>query len=157
MDATTYRVILAEDHVRLRDEIKKIINDIPGVKVTGEAGEGRELFELLERSQPDLLCLDISMPNLKAMKATQEIKSRYPQVKIIIMVMDQEKEYLIHAIAAGADGVLLKQDCAMNLGLAVATIRRGKTYFPSLLEEKKFVPNTPATSLFDRLIFLSIC
>ena len=154
---TVYRVIVAEDHVRFRNEIKKIINDIPGVEVSGEVGEGRELFELLARSQPDLLLLDISMPNLKAMKATQEIKSRYPQVKIIIMVMDQEKEYLVHAMAAGADGVLLKQDCAMNLALAVATMRRGETYFPNLMEERRFAPNTPAPSLFDRLTFLSIC
>jgi DNA-binding NarL/FixJ family response regulator len=71
--------------------------------------------------------------------------------------MDQEKEYLIHAMAAGADGVLLKQDSAMNLGLAVATIRRGKTYFPNVMEEKRFGPDTPAPSRFDRLTFLSIC
>ncbi len=80
-----YQIILAEDHVRFRGEIKKIINEIPGVEVVGEVGEGHELFGLLETSRPDLVLLDISMPNLRGMQATQAIKSRYPEVKVIIM------------------------------------------------------------------------
>ena len=151
-----YQVILAEDHVRFRGEIKKIINGIPGVEVTGEVGEGHELFELLEKSQPDLVIMDISMPNLRAMKATREIKSKYPAVKVIIMAMDKENEYLSHAIAAGADGIVLKQDSAMNLELAVQQIRRGKRYFPNLPEKQRFGVETFAPSFFDRLSFLSI-
>ena len=152
-----YQVILAEDHVRFRDEIKKIINGIPGVEVRGEAGEGHELFELLEKSQPDLVIMDISMPNLRAMKATREIKSKYPAVKVIIMAMDNENEYCSHAIAAGAEGIVLKQDSAMNLELAVQQIRQGKRYFPNLPEEKRFGGDTSTSSLFDRLTFLSLC
>ena len=132
-----YQVILAEKHVRFRGEIKKIINDIPGVEVRGEAGEGRELFELLDKSPPDLVIMDISMPNLRAMQATREIKSKYPAVKVLIMPMDNEKEYLSHAIAAGADGIVLKQDSSLNLQSAVKQIRQGKSYFPDLREEKR--------------------
>ncbi|MFI5330212.1 MAG: response regulator transcription factor [Desulfobaccales bacterium] len=152
-----YQVILAEDHVRFRSEIKKIINGISGVEVMAEVGEGHALFELLEKSQPDLVIMDISMPNLRAMKATREIKSKYPAVKVIIMAMDKENEYLSHAVAAGAEGIVLKQDIAMNLKLAVQRIRRGKRYFPNLSEAKRFGVDTFAPGLFDHLTILCLC
>ena len=152
-----YQVILAEDHVRFRGEIKKIINGIPGVEVMAEVGEGHELFELLEKSQPDLVIMDISMPNLRAMQATREIKSKYPAVKVIIMVMDHENEYFSHAIAAGAEGIVLKQDSAMNLKLAVQWIRQGKRYFPNLPEAKRFGVDTFAPGLFNHLTILCLC
>jgi two-component system response regulator NreC len=133
-----YQIILAEDHVRFRGEIKKIINEIPGVVIVAEVGEGHELFGLLETSRPDLLLLDISMPNLRGMQATRAIKFRYPEVKVILMVMDEEKEYLSHAIAAGADGILLKQNSAKDLRSAIQKIRRGGRYFPGLAEEKSY-------------------
>ena len=152
-----YQVFLAEDHVRFRGEIKKIINSIPGVEVTGEAGEGHELFALLEKSQPDLVIMDISMPNLRAMQATREIKSKYHAVKVIIMVMDNENEYRSHAIAAGAEGIVLKQDSAMDLELAVQRIRQGKRYFPDFPEGKKFGVDTFAPSLLEHLTIPSLC
>jgi DNA-binding NarL/FixJ family response regulator len=144
-----FQVILAEDHVRFRGEIKKIINGIPGVEVKGEVGEGHELFDLLEKSQPDLVVMDISMPNLRAMKATREIKSKYPAVKVIIMAMDNENEYCCHAIAAGAEGIVLKQDTAMNLGMAVERIRQGKRYFPNLPKEKRIGVEAFTSSFLD--------
>jgi two-component system, NarL family, response regulator NreC len=154
---SAFQVILAEDHVRFRGEIKKIINGIPGIEVTGEAGEGCELFALLEKSPPDLVIMDISMPNLRAMQATREIKSKYPAVKIIIMAMDNENEYRSHAIAAGAEGIVLKQDSAMNLELAVQRIRQGKRYFPDFPETKRFGVETFAPILLDHVIFPSHC
>jgi len=152
-----YQVVLAEDHVRFRGEIKKILNKTPDVEVMGEVGEGHELFEFLEKSRPDLVILDISMPNLRAMKATQEIKSKYPNVQVIIMIMDQDNEYLAHAFAAGADGIFLKQDSALELELAIHQIRQGKRYFPKNLEERKFGVDTVTPGIFDRLTFLCIC
>jgi two-component system response regulator NreC len=152
-----YQIILAEDHVRFRGEIKKIINEIPGVEIVGEVGEGRELFGLLETSRPDLLLLDISMPNLRGMQATQAIKFRYPEVKVILMVMDKEKEYRSHAIAAGADGILLKQNSAMDLRSAIQKIRQGEQYFPGLLEEKRFDGGIKKIDPFSRLTLLSFC
>ncbi len=152
-----YQIILAEDHVRFRSEIKKIINGISGVEVMAEVGEGHELFELLEKSQPDLVIMDISMPNLRAMQATREIKSKYPAVKVIIMVMDHETEYFSHAIAAGAEGIVLKQGSAMNLKSAVQWIRQGKRYFSNLQEAKRFGVDTFAPGLFDHFTILCLC
>lgn len=146
-----YHIILAEDHVKFREEIKKIINEIPGVQIVGEVGEGNELFELLQTSRPDLILLDISMPNLRGMKATQAIKSKYPEIKIILMVMDEEREYLSHALAAGADGILLKQNSASELRTAIEKIRGGGRYFPGFLKEKNFGDRTFKYGFLERL------
>ncbi len=128
--SANYHIILADDYVRFREEIKKIINGIPGVEIVAEVGEGNELFKALETLRPDLVLLDIAMPNLRGMKATQAIKFSYPEVKVILMVMDEEKEYLLHAMAAGADGLLLKENSANELRNAIQKIRYGHRYFP---------------------------
>lgn len=154
---SAYHVILAEDHVRFREELKKIINEIPNIEVVGEAGEGNEFFELLENFKPELVILDISMPNLRAMKATLEIKARYPEVKVIIMLMDNENEYLAQAIASGADGLVLKQNCAWDLELAIKKIFHGERYFPKSLEPTIATPDTMPLKRVDGVTFLPIC
>lgn len=125
-----YFILLADDHVGFRREVRKILEEIPGVKVTGEAGNRRELFELLRQSPPKLVILDISMPDLRAGEGTQLIKLHYPEIKVLIMIMDQESEYLTHGLAAGAAGVLPKQHVAGQISRAITTIRQGKIYLP---------------------------
>ncbi len=148
-----YRIILADDHVRFRGEIIKILKEISGVEVMGEAGLGSELFKLLGACQPDLVLLDISMPDLRGIQATRTIKSEYPEVKVILMVMDAESEYCSYAKAAGADGILLKQDCAGDLRIALQKIRSGQQYFPKSL---KASGNNPYFSFFRRITPFSI-
>ncbi len=154
---TAFQIILAEDHVRFRSEIKKIIAEIPGVEVVGEVGEGNELFDLLRKARPNLVLLDISMPNLRAMKATREIKSMYPGIRVVIMVMDEENEYLLHAMEAGADGLLLKQNCARELESTIQHIRRGEQYFPIESLEKRTDGNIVKADYSGRFTLLSIC
>jgi DNA-binding NarL/FixJ family response regulator len=125
-----YYILLADDHVGFRREVRKILEEIPGVKVTGEAGNRRELFELLRQLPPQLVIMDISMPDLRAGEGTQLIKLHYPEIKVLIMVMDQESEYLSHGLAAGAAGVLPKQYVAVQMARAIAAIRQGKIYIP---------------------------
>ena len=125
-----YLIALADDHVRFRREVRKVLEEIPGIKVTGEAGNRRELFELLRQSPPEMVILDISMPDLRAKEGTQLIKLHYPDVKVLIMVMDQEREYLSHGLAAGAVGVLPKQHVAGQIVRAIAAVRQGRIYVP---------------------------
>jgi len=125
-----YYILLADDHVRFRREVRKVLEEIPGVTVTGEAGNRRELFELLRQSPPKLVILDISLPDLRAGEGTQLIKMHYPEIKVLIMVMEQDGEYLTHGLAAGAVGVLLKQYVAGQIVGAIAAIRQGKIYIP---------------------------
>jgi DNA-binding NarL/FixJ family response regulator len=125
-----YCILLADDHVGFRREVRKILEEIPDVKVTGEAGNRRELFELLRQSPPKLVILDMSMPDLRAGEGTQLIKLHYPETKVLIMVMDQGREYLIHGLAAGAAGVLPKQYVAGQISRAITAVRQGKIYLP---------------------------
>jgi len=125
-----YYIVLADDHAGFRREVRKILEEMPGVEVTGEAGNRRELFALLRQSPPKLVILDMSMPDLQAGEGTQLISLHYPKTKVLLMVMDQGSEYLIHGLAAGAAGVLPKQYVAGQIAQAITAIRQGKIYLP---------------------------
>jgi DNA-binding NarL/FixJ family response regulator len=103
------------------------------LEVIGEAGDGLELLKLLEKITPHMILLDISMPNLRGNEALREIKALHPEVKILILSMHKEKEYLYQAISAGANGYFLKEDADTELSTAIETIRRGKIYISPLL------------------------
>ena len=123
-----YRIILADDHVLLRTGLKSILGKTAGLEVVGEAGDGLELLSLLKKLKTDMILLDISMPNLRGIEAVLEIKATDPGMKILILTMHKDKEYLHQAISAGADGYLLKEDADTELFSAIETIREGKSY-----------------------------
>ena len=128
-----YKIMLAEDHVLVREGIKKIIEAFPGLEVVGEVGDGPELLRLLKSLPVDMVILDISMPHLPGIEATREIKRAYPTVKVLILTMHKKKEYLHNAMAAGADGYLLKEDAPKELLSAIEKIRHGMSYVSPLL------------------------
>jgi two-component system, NarL family, invasion response regulator UvrY len=125
-----YYIVLADKHAGFRREVRKILDEIPGVKVTGEAGNRGELFELLRQSPPKLVILDISLPGLRAREGTQLITLHYPATKVLLMVLGQESEYLLHGLAAGAAGVLPKQHVGGQIVGAITALRQGKIYVP---------------------------
>ncbi|MFC1821493.1 response regulator [Thermodesulfobacteriota bacterium] len=131
-----YRIVLADDHVMLRQGIKKIIEESKEMKVVGEASDGLELLELLKSATPDMVVLDISMPSLRGIEATREIKMTYPEVKVLILSMHRKKEYLYHSLSAGAAGYCLKEDTDTELFTAIDTIRRGGVYLSPLLSKE---------------------
>ena len=128
-----YRIVLADDHVMFRQGISRIIQETEGLEVVGEANDGLELLELLKKHEPDMVLLDISMPHIRGIEATREIRSLYPDIKVLILTMHKRKEYLYDAIAAGAQGYLLKEDSDVELFSAVKTIRKGGFYVSRLL------------------------
>jgi len=128
-----YRIVLAEDHVLVREGIKKIIEAFADLQVVGEAGDGLQLLEILQNLTVNMVILDISMPHLPGLEAAREIKKRYPGIKILILTMHKKKEYLNDAIAAGADGYLLKEDAPKELLKAIERIRQGMIYVSPLL------------------------
>ncbi len=132
----SYQIILADDHVILRQGIKKIIDEYGDLQVIGEAGDGLELLELLKKSSPDMVILDISMPNLRGIEASKEIKNLYPLIKILILTMHKKAEYVYYALSAGVEGYLLKEDTESELFAAIETIRSGKTYVSSCFATK---------------------
>ncbi len=131
----TYKIVLADDHILVRQGIKKIIQEDVNMKVVGEAGDGLELLALMEKTNPNLVILDISMPRLRGLAAAEKIKERYPGIKILILSMHRSKEYLQQALAIGVDGYLLKEEADVALFAAIETLRRGQTYVSPVLKE----------------------
>jgi DNA-binding NarL/FixJ family response regulator len=129
----SYRIVLADDHTMFRRGIRRIVQGIEDVEVVGEAGDGLELLEVLKKTAPDLVILDISMPNLRGLEATREIKIIHPDIKVLILTMHKEEDYLYHAFSAGADGYLLKEDADTELFSAIGSLRQGKVYTSPLL------------------------
>jgi DNA-binding NarL/FixJ family response regulator len=130
-----YEIVLADDHILVRQGIKKIIQEDVNMKVVGEAADGLELLEIVEKTSPDLVILDISMPRLRGLAAAEKIKQRHPGIKILILSMHRSKEYLQQALAIGVDGYLLKEDADVALFAAIETVRQGKAYISPLLKQ----------------------
>lgn len=128
-----YRIVLADDHVMFRQGIKNILERDKRLEVIGEAGDGLKLLELLNKATPDMIILDISMPNLRGIEATREIKMILPEVKVLILSMHKDKEFVYSAISAGAEGYLLKEDADTELFAAIEKIRQDGRYISPLL------------------------
>jgi DNA-binding NarL/FixJ family response regulator len=133
---SSYQIVLADDHLMFRNGLKRIIEESKELLVIGEANDGIELLNLLKKSAPDMVILDLSMPRLRGLEAAHEIKTLYPEVKILILTMHKSKEYLMQALSSRADGYLLKEDTDGELIAAIDTIRRGKIYISPLLAEE---------------------
>ena len=134
--ADKYRVILADDHVLVRHGLRLILEENPDLEITGEVGDGLELLSLLNRISPNLIILDVSMPNLRGIEAIPEIRRVQPGAKVLILTMHKEEEYLYQAISAGADGYLLKDDAEKELFSAIENIRNGRIFIsPGLADQ----------------------
>jgi DNA-binding NarL/FixJ family response regulator len=129
-------MIIADDHTMFREGLKRILMERKDIEVIGEVGCGLELLKLLNQMTPDMILLDISMPNLRGIEATREIRTIQPNVKVLILTMHDNKEYLHQTITAGADGYLLKDDANKDLFSAIERIRDGKNYISPRLSEE---------------------
>ncbi len=131
-----YRIILADDHMLVRQGLKRILDGAGDLEVIGEAGDGLELLDLLNHSNPDMVILDVSMPRLRGIEAIHEIKTMQPEVSVLMLTMHKDREYLYLALSAGAKGYLLKEDADRDLFSAIQKIRQGRTYVsPNLSED----------------------
>jgi DNA-binding NarL/FixJ family response regulator len=130
----TYRIVLADDHYLIREGLRSILEKKADLQVAGEAPDGLELLFLLDKLKPHLAILDISMPNLQGIETARQIKMKYPGMKILILTMHAEREYLYQAISAGVEGYLLKEDAPKELLLAIEKIRQGKGFLSPILK-----------------------
>lgn len=125
---SSYRIVLADEQNLLRDGVKRIIKEKPDLSVVGEASDGLELLKLLKRQQTDMVLLEISMPGMRGIEATREIKNNHPEIKIVILTMHKKHRYLQYALASGADGYLLKDATGNELFDAITSVRNGGSY-----------------------------
>ena len=130
-----YRILLADDHVLFREAMRKAIGDTKGLAVVGGVDDGLELMEFLKHTRPDLIILDLTMPNLSGLEAAREIKKLYPEIKILILSMHKSKGCLKGAFWVGVNGYLLKEDAFQDIISAIETIRSGKEYISPRLKD----------------------
>ena len=122
------RVLLADDHTLVRAGIRALLEKLPGVEVTGEAGEGRAVLNLVKLHRPDVVLMDISMPGLNGLEAAARMAKEFPDVKVIILSMHNNEEYVWRALKSGVAGYLLKKAATAELETALQQVVRGEVY-----------------------------
>jgi len=122
------QVILADDHTLVRAGIRALLEKLPGVTVIGEAGDGRAVLNLVKLSPPDVVLMDIAMPGLNGLEAAERMARDFPSVRVIILTMLDNEEYVLRALKAGAAGYLLKKSATAELEVALHQVLRGEIY-----------------------------
>lgn len=151
------KIVIAEDHTILRAGLCALLSTQNNLEIVGEAGDGREAVRIVDDLIPDLLLIDLSMPKLNGMEAVREIKSQYPQIKIIVLTVHKGDEYILASLEAGADGYLLKDASQNELLLAIEYVLQGKMFLSPSISDKvveAYLKNrreSKTTSVLDNL------
>ena len=128
------KVMIADDHVLMREGVKQLLEYDGSIKVISEAADGVECLKILETVTPDILLLDINMPNKNGIEVLEDIKNKNIDIKILILTVHNEIEYLLRAVDIGVDGYILKDSESAELKKAINYIYNGENYIqPSLI------------------------
>lgn len=127
--SNTIRVVLADDHVFVRDGIKFLLENESNIEVVGEAVDGADALKIVAELNPDLLILDIRMPNLTGIEVVEKLRGEGKSLKIVMLSMHESEEYVLKSIKAGADGYLLKGSSKEEFLKALHTVANGGKYF----------------------------
>jgi DNA-binding NarL/FixJ family response regulator len=130
MTENPIRVLIADDHALVREGIRRVLDDDPGFDVVAEAADGRQAIARVDETEPDVAILDISMPELSGLEAARRLRDEHPALKVLILSMHDESEYVMRAVHAGAAGYLLKDDAGPALlRQAVRAVHAGDSFF----------------------------
>jgi two-component system, NarL family, response regulator NreC len=123
------RILLADDHNILRDGMRLLLERQPGFAVVGEAGDGREIVELAREHHPDVVVMDIAMPNMNGIEATRRIVEKQPDTGVVILSMHYDESYVLRSLKAGARAYLLKDALKSELIAAIRAVAEGRSFF----------------------------
>src|SRR5579871_1840618 len=123
------RILLADDHNVLRDGLRLLLERQPGFVVAGEAADGRETLQFVQEHHPDVVVIDIAMPNLNGIEATRRITESSPETKVVILSMHYDESYVIRSLKAGAKAYLLKNSLKGDLIAAIRAVADGRSFF----------------------------
>jgi len=130
------KILIVEDHTILREGLKSLLTTNPEIEIAGEAGDGREAIWLVEKLNPDMVLMDLSMPRMDGMQAIREIKRRWPEKRVLALTAHKTEEYVLATLKAGADGYLLKDSTYQEMMTAVRSVLSGKRYLSPGISEK---------------------
>lgn len=130
------RILLADDHQIVRDGLRLLIDSQPGMQVIGEAANGKEVLAQARQLSPDIVVMDLSMPELNGLQATERLKAELPQVKVIALTAHEDESYLSQLSKAGAAGYLLKRSAGEDLIQAIGTVAKGGVHYEPALASK---------------------
>jgi two-component system response regulator NreC len=126
--AARLRVLLAEDHEMVREGLKALVNAQPDMEVVGEAADGRAAVARAQELQPDVVVMDITMPGLNGLKATEHVKQTCPQVRVLTLTRHTDAGFIQQLFAAGASGYVLKQSASVELVRAIRAVAAGGSF-----------------------------
>jgi DNA-binding NarL/FixJ family response regulator len=135
MDNNKTKVVIVEDHKLFREGLKSLLADKDDLEVVGEAGDGLAAIRTVKRCQPDMILLDLSMPKMNGISVMKEIKSQYPDIKIMALTIHESDQYVLEAFEAGADGYCLKDAGRNELMMAVDSVLQGKRYISPTISD----------------------
>src|SRR3989441_13148924 len=130
------RVVVVDDHAVVREGLKRIISENPGMAVTGEAGDGHEAHKLIRGGACDVVLLDITMPNKNGLDVLKEVRTEVPRLPVLVLSMHSEDQYAVRVLRAGAAGYLTKESAPAKLVQAIRKVVRGGKYVSPSLAEK---------------------
>jgi RNA polymerase sigma factor (sigma-70 family) len=123
------RVMIADDHTVVRQGIRIVLEEVDGLEVVAEAGDGNEALELARKHRPDVILLDVTMPERTGLEVTRALRDEGVEAGILMLSMHDDPEYVLQAVRAGADGYVLKDVAPAELRKAIQTIHEGREYF----------------------------
>src|SRR5277367_6858115 len=123
------RILLADDHNILRDGMRLLLERQPGFLVVGEASDGREIVDMARDQHPDVIVMDIAMPNMNGIEATRRIVEKHPHTGVVILSMHYDESYVLRSLKAGARAYLLKDAVKAELITAIHAVAEGKSFF----------------------------
>ena len=132
---TPFRIMIVDDHAVVRRGVRALLESQPGWEVSGEATTGREAVDLARQLQPDIVVMDLSLPELNGLDATRQIIKESPRTEVVVLTMHHSEELARNALQAGARGYVLKSDADQNLIAAVESLRQHKPFLTSAVTE----------------------